>query len=372
MSDIAAVSELLNGEIARGRLKDAALHIEQDGVVIHDAVYGDARTDSIWKIYSMTKPITSVAARICIDRGLFTPLEDAGDFIPALKHPLAVQPHGSVRRAEKPVTIQNLLDMTSGLPYPGDGSVSQEFMQHQRELLNARIAGGRTLSTLEVCNELAKTPLEFEPGTGFRYGVGADIIGGIIEVTTGMRYDLFLQQEIFDPLGMTDTSFFLTQEQLARLAPMYSRHQREQRLVPATESELAWLSLSDPTAEPQFLSGGGGLFSTMADYVRFTRFLLSDRKHHPASSLSPSALHQFQTELRPGYGYHDFFRVLQDPSVAGLSGPVGEFGWDGLPGHYVHVDPVRNLIMVYMQHIAQGADMDLRYRMYNTVYANLP
>ncbi len=371
MCEIPAVTELLNHEIEIGRLHDAALFIEKEGVVIHDAVYGDAKPDSIWKIYSMSKPITSYAAKICMDRGLFNPLQHAGDFIPALENPLVIQPDGSARRAKNPVLIQHLLDMTSGLPYPGEGSVSQEFMQHQRELMNARIDRGERLSTLDVCNELAATPLEFEPGTGFRYGIGADIIGGIIEVTTGMRFDRFLEKEVFAPFGMTETSFYLSPEQYARLAPMYSRHPREQRLVPATESELAWLSLSSPTSVPQFLSGGGGLFSTMKDYVAFTRHMLSDTSFHPSSSLSPSALHQFQTELRPGYGYHNFLRVLQNPAVAGVSGPVGEFGWDGLPGHYVHVDPASGLILVYMQHIVQGADMDLRYRMYNTVYANL-
>lgn len=379
-----ALDRLLSSEISAGRLGGcAALLVTRDGERVYEGHFGSDREDTIYKIYSMTKPVTSVAVMQLYEQGVLDLWQNAAEFIPALCSPKIVDGDG-IRASKTPVTLQNLLDMTSGMVYPNSvGDKSERDMAQIGARLSARAESGETMSTADVCNELARAPLAFEPGHGFRYGVSADILGGIVETASGKRIDVYLKDNIFDPLGFSDTDFYVPKDKLSRLATMYVRDSYK-RVSPVTDDLKTGLSIDDPGEPPRFMSCGGGLYSTLSDYARFTIMLLNDgmfkgerllgaktAEFMRTSHMTQAVRDAFTLEGMRGYDYSNFFRIMRDPAAASSNGTVGEFGWDGLPGCYFFVDPKEGCAFVYMQQIAEGPDWSLRRKMRQVIYANL-
>lgn len=378
-----ALNDLFAAEIEENRVQGASILIEHKGKEEFRQVYGGDKEDSIYKIYSMTKPITTVAVMQLYEKGLIDLYDPVDKYLPGFAHMKVSTAKGLVDAKSK-ITIRQLMNMTSGLVYPGENSEPERIMADIQTDLHERAVNGEPFSNLDICNELAKAPLLFQPGEGWHYGISADIAAAVVEVVTGIPYGEHLKKAIFEPLEMKDTGFYVQPDQLHRLAVMYSRMDQEGHLRRAGEKELEWLNLYAPDSPPYIESGGGGLYSTMEDYRHFVQMLAGKGGYKGKRILGPKTvefisknqLNDLQMkwvdfDSIEGYGYGNFMRVMLHPEMAASNGTVGEYGWDGLPGTYFMVDPKEELMLIYMQQIQQGADLRLRRKMRQIVYGAL-
>lgn len=314
----------------------------------------DART--IFRIYSMSKPITMTALMQLYEQGLVYPEDELRAFFPPVADmPVAVeQPDGSVRyeKQRSPITVKQLYTMTSGISYPGDDdagakSMAAAFDKHE----------GRFLSLEDMVNAMAgECALSFHPGEKWKYGFSHDIVGALIEKVSGRPFGEYLRENVFEPLGMADTAFWVSQDKQARFATAYAVENGEYRSL-AGEKDFT----ADYFDKPGFESGGGGLVSTMEDYARLCQMLLGGGEYRGArllgrktvemmssNQLSDEQMKTFGWRER-GYGYGVGMRVNLKPWV--LNGSVGEFGWDGMMGTWMLIDPAEGLTVVYLQNM---------------------
>lgn len=374
---------LFEREIKEERIKGASLLVEHKGKREFKNVYGSDREDSIYKIFSMTKPITTVAFMMLYERGLVDIFDPVSKYLKGYEHMKVATARGLLE-VRTPITLKHLLNMTSGLVYPGNGSEPERIMDDLYKELHEKAVKGDNMSNLDIINALGSVPLLFEPGEGWHYGISADVIAGVVEAVTGMTYGEFLKKEIFEPLEMKDTGFYVKEEEFHRLAQMYSRIDDKGRLREADEKAYAWLNMYAPTKPPYIESGGGGLYSTLEDYSHFVQMLAAKGTYHDKRLLGRKTVEYIsQNQLTDvqaksvyfggfeGYGYGNFMRIMMDPAAAGSNGSVGEYGWDGLPGTYFFIDPAEELTFVYMQQIEQGGDQELRRKMRQIIYAAL-
>jgi len=223
-------------------------------------------------------------------------------------------------------------------------------------------------SNVDVCNKLSEAGIAFEPGEAFRYGQSADIMGGVIEVISGMKYSEFLKKEIFTPLNMEDTDFKIGEGKEFRQAVLY-RRDKSGRAVRAEDDVRRRLQMENPTREPWFEQGGSGLYSTANDYAHFAQMLLNRGSYHGKELIGKKTMEfmvtpqltdlqrqTFDLESCKGYNYGNYFRVLTDPAAGCSNGSIGEYGWEGKAGSYFFVDPTEELIFIYMQQIEGGYD----------------
>jgi CubicO group peptidase (beta-lactamase class C family) len=265
--------------------------------------------------------------------------------------------------------------MTSGLCYPGD---SPETARRTRDVLrDLDEKEGSKYDIRAVSRALAGIPLAFDPGAGWMYGTSHDVLGALIEVLSGKTLGRFLQDEIFDPLGMTDTSFRLPEEKKARLCCLYDL---------SSDGSLAKNTGMDAHYRPDALleTGGGGLLSTIGDHSRFAQMLgcggllngaqILGRKTvqlMSANQLKPHQFEQYNWDFLAGYGYGLGVRVMMDRAVAGSNGSLGEFGWGGLAGTWALVDPVEELSVVYAQQMIPSLEARQIPRLRNVIYGAL-
>ncbi|MGN0376673.1 MAG: serine hydrolase domain-containing protein [Suilimivivens sp.] len=374
---------LFEREMQEERIKGASLIVDHKGKTEFRRTYGSDKENSIYKVFSMTKPITTAAFMMLYERGLVDIFDPVSKYLPGYEHMQVATTRGLVD-ADKPITLKHLLNMTSGLVYPGCGSEPERIMDDLYRELHEKAVQGANMSNLDILNALGSVPLLFQPGDAWHYGISADVIAGVVEAVTGVTYGEFLKKEIFEPLEMKDTGFYVKEEEYSRLSQMYSRIDEKGRLREADEKAYAWLNMYAPTRPPYIESGGGGLYSTLEDYNHFVQMLAAKGTYHgkrllgrkTVEYISQNQLTQNQEETVDfdsmiGYGYGNFMRVMLDPATAGSNGSVGEYGWDGLPGTYFFVDPKEELTLVYMQQIEQGADQGLRRKMRQIIYAAL-
>ncbi len=347
----------LKREINRGAFPGVTTNIWREGRLIHENALGQRdiergapmTSDSLCRLYSMSKPITSVALMQLYERGLVRLDQPVADFIPAWKDLQVRDP--ADRRANiacaRPMSVQHLLSHQSGL---GTAHAARPALGDHP----ARPAP-RTLD--ETVARLAQAPLSFHPGDEFDYGVSTDIVGYLVQVISGERFDRYLQRWIFEPLGMTDTAF--NARDPARLAALYEKRPDGLKLI---DDPAASRLLGDIT----YHSGSGGLVGTAIDYQRFGRMLLGHgeldgqrilgRKtlelmtlNHLTGGRTISAATR-QPFFKPftGQGFGLGFGIMLDPAEAGLSGSIGEFNWTGAAGSLCFVDPAEDLMVVFM------------------------
>lgn len=392
------LNELFADEIAHKRITDAAIQVEHKGQVCFTNYFGKSDKDSIYRIYSMTKPITSTAMMMLFEQGKFDLDEPVSRYLPFFADMKVVVPDGYdtgnatglettkrgtlIMDCPVQITIRNILNMTSGLVYPGNwgGKAEYEMFDVQQQLYK-EYDSNEPLTGMDVMKRLASCPLAFVPGTGWLYGISADVCGVLVEAVSGMKYGDFLKQNIFEPLGMKDTWFSVPKEKLPRL--IHPSHRLpDGTLVPADDGQMLWLGQLNPDKEQVFQSGGGYLYSTLEDYSRFARILMNggtvngknflgrktvDFMHQ--NQLTPEQLKMFWL-ANEGYGYANLMRTMMNPEKTG-NGTAGEFGWDGLAGTYFFIDPKEELQVVYMQQIGEGADPNLRRKFRNIIYSAL-
>lgn len=341
------------------------LRVLQDGEEICYAEAGWAdiasgrpiRRDAIFRLYSQTKPVTAAAAMILVDRGILDQMACVDQYLPGFRNARIVSADGTVTPAYRPPWISELMSMTSGLCYP-DADPAGQYAARVFEENQAMIEAGSGMDTATFCNRLGEQPLAFMPGTGWRYGTGADVLGAVIEKASGKRFGMFLKEELFDPLGMVDTDFQVPPEKADRLVTCYQR--TEAGLVPFTGMHLAVGRYDKP---PAFESGGAGLVSTLEDYSRFATMLMNGGIWQGKRILSETAV-RYMTSSRlngdvrrklwdslGGYNYGCLVRVCDRPGECSHFAAEHEYGWDGWLGTYFINLPEERITFLLNQNV---------------------
>jgi CubicO group peptidase (beta-lactamase class C family) len=380
------LSEALTADAAAGVIPGAVVAVHHGRSVACFEAFGFAdrpaqramQRDSIFRIASMTKPITVAAALLLLERGKLLLTDPAARYLPELDglpvgvegiDPANGQPRLTLQAAARPMTVQDLMRHTAGFTYGqfGDSLVQREYVRAK--------AMDPQQTNAQMLEKLAKIPLQFQPGTTFEYGMSTDVLGRLVEVVSGTSLDRFFAAHITGPLGMVDTEFVLPPNAVHRLAQPH-RDAPLGTLPPATAPSAAAPSAAAPT----WFSGGGGLMSTTGDYLRFCRMLMNggeldgvrllSRKtvelmthnHLPPGTLFGSHTPELGMAaplpaLGQGYGLGLGVRLV--PALSAAPGSVGDYYWGGASGPYFWVDPAEQLIVVYMM---QDLDVQRRTR----------
>ena len=372
----------LKAEVAAQRIPGAVVMVGRNGRLAYVDVIGqqDPGTgapmarDSIFRIYSMTKPIVSVAAMMLVEEGKLLLEAPVARYIPSFanakvgieKTDAAGNKTLELVPQARPMTVQDLMRHTSGLTYGffGDSLVKKAYVAG-----NVGIAGDFT--TAEFAEKLAALPLHYQPGSTWDYSYSTDVLGRVLEVATGEALSSLLKRRLLDPLGMRDTSFYVPEPaRQARIAEPL----KDDRIIGVGAM------FGDPRKVEKFESGGGGLVSTADDYARFAQMLanggtLDGRRYLSSSTLAYMTSDQLGPIARtplylpgPGYSFGLGFAVRTDTGLAPYVSPVGEYNWGGAGGTYFWVDPKNQMFVVFMM---QSPKQRVPYRsvLRNMVYA---
>lgn len=382
------LSAIIQKEIESGAISGAAIRVIHNNEITYQDELGFANIekavptnqDTIYRMFSMTKPITAVATMILYERGLLNLLAPVSDYLEGFKDQMVITDAGLVPAA-RPVTIQDLLNMTAGIVYPDDSFEAGRKMGTLFAEVEQAHHKGRSVNTIDFCNRIGKVSLEFHPGERWRYGVCADVLGAVIEIVSGRKYSEFLQEEIFEPLGMVDTGFYVPKDKKERFAQIYDFNAEHHRLEPFTNDFLAVFDYMSP---PAFESGGAGLVSTVKDYSRFAMMLANEGIHNGTRILGRKTVEYLRTpqlteeqkvtynwDSTTGYSYGNLMRSFVDPVIAASNGSVGEYGWDGWTGNYFFVDPKEKLVMIYMIQRCGGTNTTMYRKLRSIIYGAL-
>ena len=338
--------------------------------------------DSIFRIYSMTKPVTAVAVMQLVEQGKLHPDFPVSWYLPEFADMKVYDAEsGKARPAKSEMRIQHLLNMTSGMPYANCMNQTQKDVDKFYIEMAQRRESDNPVNLEEYCRRLAEVPLEFDPGTHWDYGISADILGGIVQKVSGMDYREYLFKNIFNPLGMTDTDFYVPEEKQNRFTMAYMRE--NDKLVQDTG---CYLGMNDFKTLPAFISGGCGLCSTIPDYAKFANALANGGTAKDGTRIiSERALNYIITpqiggesfrkdqdwdSLR-GYDYGCLVRVLTDKATAGTLANPGEFGWDGWTGTYFCTDPKEHLVIFFWVQTSCAGTTPTAKLMRNIVYGKI-
>ena len=369
------LDRLIGNEIDRGRLPGFLIGTKsEDSEEIFSYGLADPTSgmkmerNTIFRLYSMSKPVCAVAVWILIERKLLA-LDDRLEDILEEFHNMSVYRKDREEPAQHPVKIRDLLNMTAGFTYDDNDAAGQKTGEIFTEIHRAEDEG-RDISTREVARMIARQPLAFEPGERWRYGLCADILGAVIEEVAGCRLSDFYQKEIFEPLGMTDTGFYVPEEKQDRFAPLFERVEKDGVCI-LTYDRDHHLGLGDFLAPPAFESAGAGLVSTMDDYMKFAWMLACGGEGNGKRILKRETVEQFGEnqltesqktsvyfEYLKGYGYGNLMRVCLDEEAA-VPGIKHAFGWDGWCGPYMMVDGRHKRALVFFLQIAGYTDWNL-------------
>lgn len=339
--------------------------------------------DTILRIYSMTKPITSLAIMTLHEHGLFALDDPVHRYIPSWRN-LGVWTAGSyplwaTQPCQRPMTIRDLLMHTSGLTYDFLRATNIDYAYRKEQIALPR--PGYTLQ--DMIDQLAVLPLEFSPGERWNYSVATDVLGYLVEVISGKTFSEYLKETIFGPLGMHDTSFVISEDKVGRFASCYERNLQKEMVMNDDGQDSRY-------AGRTFESGGGGLVSTVADYFRFCQMLLAGgtldgervigsrtldfmtRNHIPGGAdMSEFATGSFSESAYNGVGFGLGFANKVDAVANGHPGSVGSYFWGGLASTLFWVDPVEELIVIFMTQLMPSSTFNFRGQLENIIYAAL-
>lgn len=345
---LARIAAVLGADAAAGRIAGAVSLVARDGVVVHheavglrDPKSGAAMTrDAIFRIYSMTKPVTSLAIMMLAEEGGLLLSDPVSRFIPAFAR-LKVGGDGQAMVREP--TVQDLLRHTSGLVY---GHYGETPVHHAYRAAAVGLRGDDNAAFVE---KLATVPLAHQPGSAFEYGVSTDVLGRIVEVVSGKSLDAFFADRIFGPLGMVDSGFDVPEAKHGRIA--------QPGVDPGTGEVPV---LNDVTRPVAYKSGGGGGVSTAADYLRLAQMFLGGGALGDIRLLAPKTVALMMSDHMgaigtgpnylpgPGYGFGLGFAVRLGQGVAPIPGSAGDCYWSGVGGTYFWIDPAERLVAILM------------------------
>lgn len=362
------ISKAMQSYVDERKLAGLMTMIARRGQVLHFECFGmmdieadkSMHSDTIFRILSMTKPITSVAVMMLYEQGDFQLKDPVSRFIPGFKDVRvfvnATESGLELAELEREVTIQDLLIHTSGLVYGVPEGSPVEAMVWHADREAEKVTPDETLE--EWIQRLVRLPLAHQPGSKWHYGLSTDVLGYVVEVISGLAFDAFLEQRVFMPLGMVDTAFHVPQEKIGRLAAMYGPAEGGGlQLIDAPET-------SEYSKPKRFLSGGGGLVSTASDYMRFAQMLLNAGELNGVRLLSRETvelmtMNHLSDELVPiqagpltpylkGHG----FAVITNVAQSGMLGSEGTYWWGGGANTFFWVDPREKLIGLIMPQLA--------------------
>ncbi len=376
------IGNIIQKSVDDGRIAGGVSLVARNGQVAYFKAVGMAdreakkpmRADSIFRICSMSKPITSVAVMMLYEEGRFTLNEPVSDFIPEFKDVKVLDPPypqdktsppGATVAAKRPITIRHLLTHTSGLTYHWNDRVGRAYVE-------AGIGAGLLQQEGTIgdgVKKLARIPLLFQPGDAWEYSLADDVLGHLVEVVSGMPLDEFFRQRIFQPLGMKDTAFFLPDEKVPRLATAYTYYP-DKGLQPILEEQVVKegqfsYSADYPYRGPRtYFSGGGGLCSTAEDYYRFCQMMLNGGELNGVRLLSRKSVELMSENHTQGklqeMGYGLGFGVTSEPRFLTELGSVGSYYWGGFYYTSFVIDPKERLIAIFMGqlHPTGGLNLD--------------
>jgi len=390
---LAKIHAALKKEADEGSFRGAVVMVARKGKLVYQDAVGmqtaskPMTADAIFRIYSMTKPLVSVAAMMLVEDGTLQLTDPVGKFLPGFdKMQVSVatkSPEGTTYNsvpAERAMTVQDLLRHTSGLAY---GEITQnapvkdglERAGLYRKDLDYEARG---ITPKEEVERLATVPLAYQPGTTWNYSVSVDVLGRVVEAATGQRLGDFLQQRLFAPLKMKDTAFYVPAAKMARLAEPLDKDR----------FSGAAIKVIDVAALPKNDSGGAGAVSTAADYLRFCQMMMNGGRLDGARILSPATVRLMTsdhlgsfiaTPMQPGelllgvkgYTFGLGFAVRQGDGVAGVPGSAGDYTWAGYAGTYFWVDPKESLTGVLMTQAPSPQRAYFRKLLRQLVYASI-
>ncbi|ASW53816.1 serine hydrolase [Plantactinospora sp. KBS50] len=376
-----------------GRLAGWQIVVTRRGEIAHASTYGrrdleadlPVEPDTLWRIFSMTKPITSVAVMMLWEEGHFELTDEVGRWLPEFAE-MRVYDKGSALKpytvpAAEPIRIWHLLTHTAGLTY-GFLQTSVVDGLYRGAGYDLSVPDGQDLAA--ACAGWARLPLRAHPGAEWGYSVATDVLGRLVEVVSGRRLDEFFAERILGPLGMTDTRWWVEDADAKRLAALYVPH-------PATGAAVRADALGAAALRrPDFLSGGAGLISTAADYHRFTQFLLRRGELDGVRLLGPRTVRYMTRNHLPGnrdlaafrpagfaetafdgIGFGLGFSVVLDPVPARLPSNVGEYAWGGVASTAFWVDPAEEVTGLLFTQLLPSSTHPLRTRLRQLVYSAL-
>ena len=338
-------TQRLHRYVDEGKLPGTFVRIIKNGKVVYDDKYGliditqnkPIEEESLYRIFSMTKPITAVAIMKLYDQGKLNLDDPVSQYIPEFSETQVYKNEDGKHSSEpqkNPMTIRHLLTHTSGIPYGWERSYTDS-------IYNARQPMRQDWTVGEMSQDLATIPLKFQPGTQWNYGLGIDVAGFIVEVVSGKTLDAYFRSEIFDPLKMNDTRFYVSKEKKAQLSTLYTYDENKELVVvndPLIEK------IPGLNAPPKLLLGGAGLISTLTDYEKFCRMLLNKGILDGERVLSEEAAEMVMTNQYP-----DEMKAIAETGH-GLSGTVnldnGEYSWGGAAATNFWINPTDNLIVI--------------------------
>ena len=390
---LARIDAVTHDYVDSGRFPCVQFLLARRGEIVHHDIYGHAdvdeqrpvRDDTIFRIYSMTKPITSVALMMLYEEGKILLENPVSRFLPAFGGGRVFDGGNHInfqtREADREMTIHDVLTHTSGLTYgfQHQHAVDAIYRSHN---LGDFAPNPRSLS--ENMELLGSLPLQFSPGTKWCYSMSTDVCGAIVEVVSGQTLDEFFAERIFEPLGMTDTAFWVDgEDRRDRFCTNYLH-------FGGNTSVMDKWDRSGYLKPPPMLSGGGGLVSTMADYHRFTQMLVNGGKLDGARLLSNRTIDFMTTNHLPGgqtlnemgqvgfaevamegLGFGLGFSVNQSPAQNGGLGSVGDYGWGGAASTVFSIDPAEELVFILMTQLLPSSTYPIRRQLRSTVYQSL-
>ena len=380
--------------IKEEQLNGATAIILRDGKIVYHKAFGFAgenapmKTGNIFRIASMTKPVISVAAMMLFEDGKFLLTDPISKFIPEFKDPVVLDKYNTADTtyttvpAIREITMRDILSHTSGIGYAQIGSATANAIYYKNKI-NGGI--GTPYSTLKyVITRLAKLPLMVQPGEEFYYGLNTDVLGYLIEVISAMPLDKYLQQKIFEPLGMKDTYFFLPKEKQARLVSLYTQqgNQTKLRIQDSLISLNGTFSRDFPkTPNGTYFSGGAGLASTAYDYALFGQMLLNGGELNGKRILSPGTIqimtsnqigdHLMWGDTNKARRFGLGFGILTEYAEKTLMIPAGSYGWDGMFASHYWTDPKNKMVVVFMRNIWPTEHWDYGDRIKPLIYQAL-
>ena len=356
---LAEMQERVNAYVDDGKIAGVLTMVARKGKVIHFETYGkrdleaglNMEHDTIFRIYSMTKPITSTAIMMLYEEGHLRLKDPVHYYIPSFKETMVYDKDAADSdhrvAAHRPVTIHDLLTHTSGLTYGIFGNSPVDVMYRESGVLRP----DRSLE--EMVDVVAGLPLMHQPGERWTYGVSTDVLGRVVEVVSGMTLNEFMEERIFAPLGMVDTGFVVPAEKLDRFAVNYQATQEGGLQPQDGGASSAYMQQRAP-------SGGGGLVSTASDYIRFAQMLLNGGAYNGVRILSPKSvalmrMNHIDFYHEPGKGFGLGFSVITDVAKTQELGSEGTYSWSGLAKTLFFIDPDEELIgMVWTQLFTGG------------------